>query len=121
MKEDRSHCCFFSQVAGYTYTDEKSKEPKRCWRIRGYDSLTLIFDESVPTGQLTEGNMKELLRALVAKHLLPNDLIGAYARRGTKIHNRSLEIQRENQPEKRRTCYTCGDNPYYTADVELCD
>lgn len=65
--------------------------------------------------------MKELLRALVTKDLLPRELIGAYSRRGTKIHNRSLEIQKENLPEKRRTLYTCGDNPYYTADVEICD
>ncbi|RSL15565.1 hypothetical protein EDE15_1056 [Edaphobacter aggregans] len=100
---------------------KKPNEPKRCWRIRGYDSLTLIFDQSVPTGQLTEGNMKELLRALVAKDLLPSELIGAYARRGTKIHNRFLEIQKENLPEKRRVLYTCGENPYYTADVEVCD
>ena len=99
---------------------KKQKEPKRCWRIRGYDSLTPIFDQSVPVGQLTESNMKELLRALVAKDLLPHELIGAYAKRGTKIHNRCLEIQKENQPEKRRTIYTCGDNPYYTADVEIC-
>lgn len=123
------HRFIFSLVIGslseegdlYTGRMKKQKEPKRCWRIRGYDSLTLIFDQSVSTGQMTEGNMKELLRALVAKDLLPNELIGAYARRGAKIHNQSLEIQKENQPEKRRTLYTCGHNPYYTADIELCD
>jgi hypothetical protein len=100
---------------------KKQKEPKRCWRIRGYDSLTLIFDESVPTGQMTEGNMKELLRVLVAKDLLPHELIGAYAKRGTRISNALLEIQKENQFEKRRTVYTCGNNPFYSADVEICD
>jgi hypothetical protein len=100
---------------------KKQKEPKRCWRIRGYDSLTPIFDESIPLGQITQDKVMELLRALVAKHLLPHDLIGAYARRGTKIHNKQLEIQKENLPEKRRTLYTRGDNPYYTADVEMCE
>lgn len=55
------------------------------------------------------------------KDLLPNELIGAYARRGTKIHNMLLEIQKENQPERRRTLYTCGETPYYTADVEICE
>ena len=100
---------------------KKQKEPKRCWRIRGYDSLTPIFDESIPVGQITQDKVMELLRALVAKHLLPHDLIGAHARRGTKIHNNQLEIQKENLPEKRRTLYSCGDNPYYTADVEMCE
>jgi hypothetical protein len=98
---------------------KKQREPKRCWRIRGYDSLTLIFDQSVPFGQMTEGNMKALLRALVAKDLLPHELMGAYAKRGTKIHIALLEIQKEKQLEKRRTVYTCGNNPYYTADIEL--
>ena len=107
---------------GDKYTDgmKKQKEAKRCWRIRGYDSLTLIYDQSVPTGQMTEGNMKELLRVLVAKDLMPLELIGAYAKRRTRISNRLLEIQKENQPEKQRTLYTCGQNPYYTADVEIC-
>ena len=100
---------------------KRQREPKRCWRIRGYDSLTLIFDQSVPVGQMTEGNMKELLRVLVAKDLLPHELIGAYAKRGTRISNAHLEVQKENQLEKRRTVYTCGNNPFYTADVETCD
>jgi hypothetical protein len=100
---------------------KKQKEPKRCWRIRGYDSLSLILDQSVPTGQMTEGNMKELLRALVAKDLLPHELIGAYAKRGASVSNTLLEIQKESQLEKRRTIYTCGNNPFYTADVEICD
>lgn len=53
---------------------KKQKEPKRCWRIRGYDSLAPIFDQSVPTGQMTEGNMKELLRVCgSAKHLVGQD------------------------------------------------
>jgi hypothetical protein len=109
------------QVYFYTCRMKKQKEPKRCWRIRGYDSLTPIFDQSVSVGQMTEGNMKELLRVLVAKDLSPHELIGAYAKRGTRISNALLEIRKENLPEKRRTIYTCGNNPWYTADVEICD
>jgi len=99
---------------------KKQKEPKRCWRIRGYDSLTPIFDQSIPVGQMTERNMKELLRALVARDLLPHELIGAYAKPGTNRYLVFLEIQKETQHEERRTLYSCGDNPYYTADVETC-
>jgi hypothetical protein len=98
---------------------KKPTEAKRSWRIRGYDSLTEIFDESVPIGQMTEGSVKELLRSLVAKGLSPRELIGAYAKRGTRISNTLLQIKNENQPDKRRTCYTCGDNPFYTAVIEI--
>lgn len=91
------------------------KEPKRCWRIRGYESTIQIFDQSFPTGQMTESGVKELLLALVAKDLSPRELVGAYAKRGTRISNRLLEIRQGNQPDKRRTDYTCGDNPHYIA------
>ena len=99
---------------------KEHKEPKRCWRIRGYDSTTEIFDQSVPLGQMTEGNLKELLRMLVAKNLFAGELIGAYAKRGTRISNGLLEIRKENQSEKRRTIYTCGQNPHYVATSEIC-
>jgi len=97
------------------------RELKRCWRIRGYDSTTEIFDQNVPIGQMTENCMKELLRALVARDLSPREVIGAYAKRGTRISNGLLEIHKENQPEKRRTIYTCGHNPHYVATTIVCD
>jgi hypothetical protein len=99
---------------------KKQKEPKRCWRIRGYDSTTEIFDQIIPIGQMTDNNMKELLRVLVAKDLSPSELIGAYAKRGTRISNKLLDVRKENQPEKRRTLYTCGDNPHYMAEKNRC-
>ena len=99
---------------------KKHKEPKWCWRIRGYDSTTETFDQSVPFGQMTKGNLKELLRALVAKDLSPGELIGAYAKRSTRISNGFLEIRKENQLEKRRTIYTCGQNPHYVVTFEIC-
>jgi hypothetical protein len=97
---------------------KKPKEPKRCWRIRGYHSTTLIFDQSIPIGQITNGSVMELIRVLVAKNLSPRELMGAYARRGTKIHNGFLEIHKEIQEEKRRMLYTCGNDPHYIACVE---
>ena len=97
------------------------KKTKRCWRIRGYDSTTEIFDQRVPIGQMTESSMEELLRALVAKDLSPREVIGAYAKRGTRISNGLLEIRKESQTEKRRTIYTCGHNPHYIATTTMCD
>jgi hypothetical protein len=95
--------------------------PKRCWRIRGYDGSTDIFDQSVPIGQITESSMKELLRALVAKSLSPREVVGAYAKRGTRISNEFLEIHKENQVDKRRTLYTCGTNPHFIATTDTCE
>jgi hypothetical protein len=96
------------------------KEPKQCWRIRGYDSTTEIFDQSVPIGQMTESSMKELLRALAGRHLSPREVIGAYAKRGTSISNEFVAIHRVNQPEEERTIYICGHNPHYVATIATC-
>lgn len=97
------------------------KEVKLCWRIRGYDSTTEIFDVKVPIGQMTQSGLKELLRALVAKDLSPREVVGAYAKRGTRISNGLLDILRSNDLEKRRTSYSCGGNPHYVATTTTCD
>lgn len=69
---------------------------KRYWRIRGYDGLTLIFEKTVSLGQFSENQMKLLLQALTAKASLNFDeIIGAYAKRGTTLANNHLSIQRE--------------------------
>lgn len=99
---------------------ERQKKPKRCWRIRGYDSTTEIFNQSIPLGQMTKNGMIELLRALVAKDLSPSEIIGAYAKQGTRISNGFLKIRKENQQEKVRTLHTCGQNPHYVATAENC-
>ena len=100
---------------------KNQKVPKLCWRIRGYDSTVEVFDESVPIGQITKSSIKELLRTLVARNLSPREVIGAYAKRSTRISNHFLDIQITNEPEKRRTVYTCGENPHYIATTETCD
>lgn len=94
---------------------KKQTEPKRCWRICGYDSTKEIFDQIVPIGQITESNVKEILRALAAKDLSAREVIGAYAKRGTQLFNGLLDIRQENDDVKRRTNYYCGDNPHFIA------
>jgi hypothetical protein len=96
---------------------KKQTEPKRCWRIRGYHSWTEIFDEMVPIGQITESNVREVLRALAAKNLSAHEVIGAYARRGTRLFNGLLDIRQESDDAKRSTNYYCGHNPHFTATV----
>jgi hypothetical protein len=90
----------------------------RIWRIQGYDSLTLIFEEQFPVGQMTIEQVIELLRALASRHLSSTEIVGAYAKRGTSIANRLLDVHKDVQHEKRRTVYTCGDDPHYVATPE---
>jgi hypothetical protein len=87
---------------------------KLYWRIRGYDSLKTIFEEQVELGQFTVKQVCHLLQALAAKEGLSfKETVGAYAKRGTKISNDLLAVQKDS------TClaWTCGDNPFFTASV----
>jgi len=87
---------------------------KRQWRIRGYDSTTLIYDRRVDSGQLTEGQLTALLMSLTAKAGLSFDeIVGAYLKRGTIGANHFLEVQRDG-PFPR---FMCGHNPYFIADI----
>jgi hypothetical protein len=87
---------------------------KRYWRICGYDSSKEIFRMKVGIGQFTEDQIQHLLRALAAKAGLTDaEIVGAYAKRKTKIANDLLSVQRDfNYPT-----YLCGDNPSFTASV----
>lgn len=97
---------------------KKQQRAERYWRIQGHDGSTEIFDQTFSVGQMTEKNVKELLRALVAKSLSPLEVIGGYAKKRTKLSNCFLDIRKENDIERRRTIYHCGPNPYFVAFVE---
>jgi hypothetical protein len=96
----------------------RSKAPQRIWHVEGYNSTELIFDERFPTGQMTVEQVKRLLQALASRHLTDNEIVGAYATRKTHIANRLLDVHKDQQHEKRRTVFMCGDNPYYVATPE---
>ncbi len=87
---------------------------KRYWLIRGYDSTNLIFEKKVKRGQFTEDQIRQLLQALAAKEgLSPDEIVGAYARRGTTISNKLLEVHKDfGQPT-----YMCSSNPHFVASV----
>ncbi len=87
---------------------------KLCWRIRGYDSLKPIFERTVELGQFTENQMGHLLMALAAKAGLSYDeIVGAYAKRRTKIANDFLVVQRD----PKYPSISCGLNPHFVASV----
>jgi hypothetical protein len=84
----------------------------RLWHIQGYDSGTLIFDARISVGSLSESQLKALLMALTAKAGLNfNEIVGAYAKRGTKSANALLTVQKEGPSP----VFMCGTNPHFVA------
>lgn len=84
------------------------------WLIRGYDGSTLIFERIVDLGQITENQMTHLLQALVSKAGLSCDeIVGAYAKRGTKIANNHLIVHKDFA----YPTLMCGSNPHFVASV----
>jgi len=87
---------------------------KRYWCIQGYDGLKTIFKMKVGVGQFTDDQIKHLLQALAAKAGLNFDeIVGAYAKRRTKISNKLLHVHKDST----RPDYMCGSNPVFTARV----
>jgi mRNA-degrading endonuclease YafQ of YafQ-DinJ toxin-antitoxin module len=87
---------------------------KLFWRIRGHDGFKDTFDKTVALGQFSDEQMKHLLRALTAKAgLSDHEIVGAYAKRKTKIANDLLEVHRDF----RYPTYMCGHGPVFTASV----
>jgi hypothetical protein len=83
------------------------------WRIRGFDGLKMIFETKVGIGQFTDQGIQDLLRALTARSALTFDeIIGSFARRGTKIAN-DLAVRKDLDS----STFTCGSNPFFTASI----
>ena len=61
---------------------------KRFWRIRGYSRSKKILDERIPVGCMTERQLQELLKCLMAKEGLDyREIVGAYAKRKDTFNN----------------------------------
>jgi hypothetical protein len=89
-------------------------ETGKQWLIMGYDGFTTIYERRVDAGQLTQGQVKALLMALTAKAGLTFDeMLGAYAKRGTKIANNLLQVHREGP----YTIFMCGVGPHFKASI----
>ena len=86
----------------------------RYWLIRGHDGLKTIFEMQVGLGQFSENQIQHLLRALAARAGLNfAEIVGAYAKRRTKISNNLLAVHRD----LKHPTYMCGSNPVFTASV----
>jgi hypothetical protein len=87
---------------------------KRYWQIRGYDNTKTIFETKVDLGQFTKDQIQDVLRALAGRAGLTFDeIVGAYAKRRTKIANDLLDVQHD----RRRSTYLCGSNPHFAASL----
>jgi len=84
------------------------------WRICGYDSSTKIFEITVAVGQMTDNQIEQMLKTLAAKAGLDyGEIVGAYAKRRTKIANDLLAVHRESES----ATFSCGTNPYFVASI----
>ena len=94
-----------------------TKKPanKRFLHIEGFQAQRTIFQTRVELAQLTEGDIKGLLRALAAKppSLSYDQIVREYAqgRNNSPTHLLPLE---EGAPS---FAHGCGDNPVFTACV----
>jgi hypothetical protein len=87
---------------------------KRYWRIQGRSSLRLIFEETIPVGCVTIGQLKELLKCLAAKDgLTHEEIVGSYVKKKTKKSNSLLEVTKESGGIP---AYYCGET-YHVAAV----
>lgn len=90
---------------------------RQCWLIRGMDGLNVIYEERIGVGQITDKQIRELLKALTAKLALSEkEIISSYAKKGTKVYQNYLEVR---YMAGRQFMYSCGDNPYVIAEVEV--
>ena len=91
---------------------------QKYWHIEGYDSTTKIYDRKVIVGSFSNNQIQNLLKALVAKAGLSFDeIVGAYAKKKTRISNDFLLIQKEGP----YPVYVCGDNPHFIARIVVED
>jgi len=87
---------------------------QRYWHIEGYDSTTKIYDRKFKVGFFSENQIQNLLKALAAKASLSFDeIVGAYAKKKTKISNNLLSIQKDGP----YPVYMCDNHPCFTARV----
>ena len=87
---------------------------KRYWLIKGHDGFKTIFEMKVGAGQITDDQIHLLLQALAAKAGLTfAQIVGAYAKRRTRISNNLLAVNKDF----RHSTFMCGSCPTFTASV----
>ena len=55
---------------------------KRFWLIQGFDGTKMFYEKKIEAVQIAQEQMKALLKALAAKHLTHDEIVGAHAAKG---------------------------------------
>jgi hypothetical protein len=85
---------------------------KKYWLIEGYESLNQLYETKIPFAHLSEQQLIALLCCLTAKFgLTPDEIIGGYVRRKTKLANSLLAVHKDGA----YPVYLCGTNPHFIA------
>ncbi|TOH75095.1 hypothetical protein CGI74_23225 [Vibrio parahaemolyticus] len=86
----------------------------KLWKVRGYDGMEEILSFDIPMYTLSEKQVQQLLKTLVAKYSLSNEeIISSYLNGRSKCRSNLLDVHRLGlRPE-----FTCGENPYFTAVI----
>jgi len=92
---------------------------KRFWRIQVFDSLSPLFETTIPASRITSNELDALLRTLTAKHSLDDDeIVNAHLRRRPRKNTskphppRPLDVRWSNSTV---LMGTCGENPHVVA------
>lgn len=89
---------------------------KRVWIIEGWHGTTNFFSEKFSYDALTENQVKDVLKCLVAKHGLTEvEIVSAFARKKSSLFAPHLEIRMSGPSAP--WSLSCGGNPYFTARV----
>ncbi|MGE8063768.1 hypothetical protein [Pseudomonas sp. NPDC089569] len=89
---------------------------KRVWIIEGWKGTELTWSKEIPHSALTESQVKDVLKCLVAKHgLTDGELVSAFVRKNSKLYGPHLEVQESGNSKP--WWMSCGGNPYFTARV----
>ena len=84
------------------------------WIIESHDGFKVESRNVVKSGYFSESQLKRLLQTLTAQYLSNDEIIGALAKRRTKIANGLLDVSKERGVPM----YSCGENPFFTARIE---
>lgn len=77
------------------------------WRITGHEGLgPAFFETTIPAADLCEAKAASLLRELAARHLSPDEVVGA------NLGGPALEVRRDPHDSK---FLTVGDRSRYVA------
>ncbi len=80
----------------------------RSYEITVYRGSEVLFTCKVPTGQISDGGLGQLVQALVAKHGLDDaEIVDSYLRKRAEAYMPYLEVHRDNRAGQ----LMCGGDP----------